>query len=489
MRGRWAIRSEAIGVTYSALIVRRSGSFGSLLGGLALLASALLLALAGGAAAQTSAISPLAPTNGFLVFTEGDAELSSGDIEGTVAMGRDLLITGAFGRAATITPGLYAPRAGSPPISFYIGRRVNFGLSTGQRVTVSNGWIALGDASNAALFNNGTLRVVPAGGTVDSTPQLLVNANQPVDQTGLPTPPIDFTAAFAQLNQNSAAIATCPASGVTLTDANGTTMYDPNNIPAGVQVYVTLTPGQTNVLNLDVANLLRIGSITYRTAPSAANPLVVNVAGSGPFTWAVPNQAGASSTTAPYTFWNMTGVPTLTMQGGDSLEGTLYAPSTTLIDLSSANIEGAVVTAEHHQGVAGSNGGEVHNFPFVGTIDCATAPPTTTTTTTTTSTIDDDHTTRRRRQRPRRRQRASTTTTSPTTSTTSSTTVVPTSTTDPGTTTTAISPTSIAQSTTTTTDPSLPATGSDSRTLLLAALTIAGIGCLIFAAARFPAEE
>jgi len=32
-------------------------------------------------------------------------------------------------------------------------------------------------------------------------------------------------------------------------------------------------------------------------------------------------------------------------------------------------------------------------------------------------------------------------------------------------------------------------TGSDSRTLLLAALTIAGIGCLIFAAARFPAEE
>jgi choice-of-anchor A domain-containing protein len=471
------MRAERIGGTYSALIVRRSGSLGALLGGLTLLTIAVLLALAGGAAAQTSAISPLAPTNGFLVFTQGDAELSSGDIEGTVAMGRDLLITGAFGRAATLTPGLYAPRAGSPPVSFYIGRRVNFGLSTGQRVTVSNGWIALGDASNAALFNNGTLRVVPAGGTVDSTPQLLVNANQPVDQTGLPTPPIDFTAAFAQLNQNSAAIATCPASGVTLTDANGTTIYDPNNIPAGVQVYVTLTPGQTNVLNLDVANLLRIGSITYRTAPSATNPLVVNVAGSGSFTWAVPNQAGASSTTAPYTFWNITGVPTLTMQGGDSLEGTLYAPSTTLIDLSSANIEGAVVTAEHHQGVAGSNGGEVHNFPFVGTIDCAATPPTTTTTTTTTTVPPTTTTTS-----------TTTTTTTPTTSTTS-TTVVPTSTTDPGTTTTAISPTSVAQSTTTTTDPTLPATGSDSRTLLLAALTIAGIGCLVFAATTFPAPE
>jgi hypothetical protein len=237
-----------------------------------------------------------------------------------------------------LTPGA---SAGSPPVSFYIGRRVNFGLSTGQRVTVSNGWIALGDASNAALFNNGTLRVVPAGGTVDSTPQLLVNANQPADQTGLPTPPIDFAAAFAPLNQNSA------------------------------------------------------------------------------------------------------------------------------------------VTAEHHQGVAGSNGGEVHKFPFVGTIDCATTPPTTTTTTIATTTTTTATTTT---------TVPTTTTTTPPTTSTTSTTVVPTSTTDPGTTTTAISPTSIAQSTTTT-DPILPATGSDSHTLLLAALTIAGIGCLVFAATTFPAPE
>ena len=280
----------------------------------------MLLALAGGAAAQTSAISPLAPTNGFLVFTQGDAELSSGDIQGTVAMGRDLLITGAFGRAATLTPGLYAPRAGSPPISFYIGRRVNFGLSTGQRWSRSP---TAGSRSatppTPRMFNNGTLRVVPAGGTVDSTPA--APRSTPTSRStrpGLPTPPIDFTAAFAQLNQNSAAIATCPASGVTLTDANGTTVYDPKNIPAGVQVYVTLTPGQTNVLNLDVANLLRIGSITYRTAPSATNPLVVNVAGSGSFTWAVPNQAGPARRRRHYTFWNITGVPTPELQGGDS---------------------------------------------------------------------------------------------------------------------------------------------------------------------------
>ena len=74
---------------------------------------------------------------------------------------------------------------------------------------------------------------MPNGGTVDTTPQVLVNANQAPADAGLPDPPIDFATQFNTMRTISADFGTCATSGVTLTNANGDVTYDPNNIPPG----------------------------------------------------------------------------------------------------------------------------------------------------------------------------------------------------------------------------------------------------------------
>ena len=257
--------------------------------------------------------------------------------------------------------------------------------------------------------------------------------------------------------------------------------------PPGTRGRLELTPDETNVLEISAADLANLAEINIVTPTTAATPLVVNVTGAS-FSGTVPNLAGVSGAQAPYMLWNFPDATSITVTGGDSIQGTIYAPNADFNWNSTINVEGNIIAARFAHGptpfVAAPR--ELHDFPFDTEITCAAlTPPTTTTTTTVVPTT-------------------STTTTVVPTTTTTTTTVAPTTTTTttiPGTTTTTSSTTS---STTTTTDPgtgltststtapsgvgpdggTLPTTGGSGASLLPAALGALAIGAALVGAAR-----
>jgi hypothetical protein len=193
-----------------------------------------------------------------------------------------------------------------------------------------------------------------------------------------------------------------------------------------------MTAGVTNVLNIDAATLAGISTLTFRSpTPGPDTPLLINVdtsALAGNFSWQIPNLSGIGNAQAPYMLWNFGSTSSLLItNNGATLEGTLYAPNTTVDYQSNSNLEGNVVAANffYRQAPAPGIPREIHNFPFAAELTCETTTPTTATTTTTTATT--------------------------TTTMTTTTTTAPTTTTQPATTTTSTEPTTTTTSNETTT--------------------------------------
>ncbi|HET9171131.1 MAG TPA: collagen-binding domain-containing protein [Actinospica sp.] len=158
----------------------------------------------------------------------------------------------------------------------------------------------------------------------------------------------------------------------------------------GTQAYVTLTPGKANVLHLTGADVNKLSELGFRTQPSATTPFVVVIDPTDtPYLWHVSNLPGVSGTQAPYMLWDFPEATSIAITGGDSLEGTIYAPNAHLVDLDPSNVEGDIAVKAFEAGPANGiggypNAGEIHNFPFAAELDCsgATGTPTTGTPTT-----------------------------------------------------------------------------------------------------------
>ena len=165
-------------------------------------------------------------------------------------------------------------------------------------------------------------------------------------------------------------MAACPAT-VTLTDAQGNPI--PRPVAPGTSARITLTPGQTNVLNLTAAELANLSELTFTNQPSASTPILINVTG-GTFSGQIPNLAGVSGSQAPYMMWNFPTATSITVTGGATIEGTLYAPNATLTWLPTQNVEGNIIAANFNHGQPGRTSGvrEIHDFPFATTLSCAT---------------------------------------------------------------------------------------------------------------------
>ena len=79
------------------------------------------------------------------------------------------------------------------------------------------------------------------------------------------------------------------------------------------------------------------------------------------------------SGTAPFMLWNFPTATTVTVTGGDSIEGTIYAPNAYVNWQVTQNIEGNVIAARFTHGVPALGGGnprEVHSFPFSADVTC-----------------------------------------------------------------------------------------------------------------------
>ncbi|WP_428965587.1 collagen-binding domain-containing protein [Micromonospora fluostatini] len=337
------------------------------------------LAVTGSGATPRQAVNPVAPTQGFLVMTEGDANLVASENEGTVAVGGDL----SFGnyQIALLDPGTFVVPPDTNPTALVVGGRIDFaGSVPGSRLSVLNGgYVKVGDLTGTVVRdtdNNGAevaTRLLPTD-DYDATPRVQLTVRQPVASVG-PASPLDFAGAFAAFRATSTDLAGC-AQNVVLRTPEGTVV--PRPIPPGTNAVVTLTPGVTNVLNLSATDLANIAVLTFADQPTADTPLLVNVDTSDvgdEFVWRAPNFAGIGGEPARYILFNFPTATSITLTPDSAtIEGTLYAPNADLTAATQSNIEGSVIsrTLDH-------NGGEIHDFPFDTVLDCGQPTPTPTT--------------------------------------------------------------------------------------------------------------
>ncbi len=333
---------------------------------------------------------PVEGNNGFGVVTEGDATLGSTESEGPVAVGGDLTF-GAGYNVALDTPGDFVVPGDARPTALLVGGRIDHAGSSpvGVLRVLQDGYVKIGDETGSTALDrdpNGAsvnTRVVEEGSTYDSTPRVELTVGQPagsVFRSGL----MDFTSLFSVYRDRADRMAEC-AADVTLLDGSGNPL-DPSDITPGTDVRISLTGGRTNVLRLTGQQLNDIDEITFLDRPTADTPLLVDVdttATAGVFAWNTPTPAGISSADAPYILWNFADATSITIESGDSVEGTIFAPRADLVDLDPSNIEGDVIVKTLVAGPltggpsgGGVNAGEIHYHPFDAELLCgpATSP-------------------------------------------------------------------------------------------------------------------
>ncbi|MFG3236426.1 SpaA isopeptide-forming pilin-related protein [Streptomyces antibioticus] len=334
---------------------------------------------------------PVAGSNGFGVVTESNATFGSTESEGPVAVGGNLTF-GSNYNVALNTPGTFTAPGDDQPTALLVGGGVDYAGSSPSGVlqVLQNGYAKIGDTSASDVLitdQNGAevdTQVVADGAGYNSTPRVQLTARQPVasvEQSGL----MDFTALFSSYRDRADSMATCAAT-VILLDGNGVPLPDQNTIPPGSDIEIALTSGQTNVLRLTGEQLNNIDELTFQDEPTADTPLLINVdttGSAGVLTWNTPTLAGVSGDQAPYILWNFADATDITIEEGDTVEGTIYAPRAKLTDLDPANIEGDIIT---HELVAGPlsggsgggavNAGEIHYFPFDADLRCDSDTPT-----------------------------------------------------------------------------------------------------------------
>jgi choice-of-anchor A domain-containing protein len=332
---------------------------------------------------------PLAghPANsGFLVFVEGNVTLRNDESEGTTALGGTLSIRSNYNIAAGSPPArsTFTAPGDDRQTFLYVGRGISW-PSTGSIVNVENGgFTKVADTATYSAFNRDNnnaqvnYRLVPNGQPYNTNPHIDGRTNlQTPASIGTPVPSslIDIPGAFALYRDLTQQMAACPQTLIP-TDAQGVAL--PRPLAPGSSIFLTLAPGQTNVLNLTAAELGNLSQITLRNTPTASAPLLVNVSGAS-YNGNMPNLAGVSGNQAPFMMWNFAQATSIHVVGGATVEGTLYAPNATLTWAPTQNIEGNIIAANFNHGEPNRNTAgvrEVHDFPFATTLACATAAQT-----------------------------------------------------------------------------------------------------------------
>ncbi len=356
----------------------------------AVLAAAVLSAT-GPASARTAGLAnPVAGALGFNVFVAEDASLLADSFEGPLAVGEDVTLAGDVFTVAVGTPGTFRVGADALPSAVVVGGEIDFADSSGSGVLTvpTQGYAKVGDLGDATVHDtDGTgapanTRIVAEGAAYESAPRVELSVRQPAASVG-PAAPIDFAAAFTQLRATSDALAACGGS-VVLTDATGLPL--PEYLPPGTHAYLSLTPGVTNVLNLDPGRLANITTLTFQripTLPQADAPLLINVvlpAAGTAYSWIVPELDGVGTAQAPYILWNFPNAVAVAQDtGSHTMVGTFLGPRANFIDFSPAANVGQIVSRQLVYGVdqAGDqDAGEVHYAPFDAELSCAGGPGT-----------------------------------------------------------------------------------------------------------------
>jgi choice-of-anchor A domain-containing protein len=320
---------------------------------------------------------------GFGTVVERDALLGGTETEGTVALGGDLTFGPGYSVMTRPTGTYYAPGEDRPTALLVGGRILTSGSSPQGVLRIeNNGYMHVQNTdgirelvANVKGAAARSAEVVGSGAGYGSMPRVQLTSGQSPARLSLPTRPIDFTALFTEYRWRALRIAAC-ADNVTLTDVGGTPLPAQGGVRPGTRAYVTLTSGKTNVLRLTGKDLANLAELSFRTAPSAETPFVVVVNPvAGAYSWRVPALTGVSSAQAPYMLWDFPGVADVTLAGGGTLVGTLYAPNAHLTDLDRDGVDGDIAAESFQAGVLGAQGGYgdagvIRHFPFGARLSC-----------------------------------------------------------------------------------------------------------------------
>ncbi|TYL55643.1 choice-of-anchor A family protein [Nocardioides sp. BGMRC 2183] len=371
---------------------RPRASTAPLLAGLLLIATGLVmlpaaLRVESAPAATLDPVNPVRATvdghpanSGFLVFVEGDVTLRNDESEGTMALGGDLRIQSNYHVAAGAEPvfGTYTAPGDDRPTYLHVGGGISW-EEPNSRVYVENrGFTKIGRDSSYTAHerdnNNAQVnyRIVRNGSDYNTIPHIDGRTRQSPASIGVPVPDslIDIGAAFSRYRVITDQLADCPAN-VDLVNDSGALL--PRPIPAGSRGRLSLVSGRTNVLTLSETDLANLAEITFLDRPTADTPLLVNVTGAE-YLGNIPNMAGVSGGQAPYILWNFADATRIVVTGGDSIEGTLYAPNAALTWVPTQNIEGNVIAASFNHGMPeGRTTREIHDFPFDTELSCTTS--------------------------------------------------------------------------------------------------------------------
>lgn len=319
---------------------------------------ALICALPIHLSAQT--FNPVSPALGFNVFARNNVTLQAGDTHGPLAMGGNLVLNGNTIMSMNTT-GTYPNGAGNNDnYGLVIAGRVIF--TSGNTSTLNKGILRIGDTTGAQLWyrdnnNNPTNLQVTSGG-YNSNPRVQLQRVQP-DSATLPHN-INFAQAFSQMITYSNYI-----SGYNNSTACNS-MLNRITIPASNNPHISLSDTKVNYISLTTAQLTDLnnqGSIIFDDAPSAARIVVINVEGTGSYSFSPPNFGGISEPDGRFILWNFHGVTSLTLTGGNSVYGTIYAPLAGINKTGANNSNGQVIG----QSVAIACC-EIHYYPFEGNL-------------------------------------------------------------------------------------------------------------------------
>ncbi|MGY3793784.1 collagen-binding domain-containing protein [Aquimarina sp. 433] len=293
-------------------------------------------------APATVCSNPLGEALGYNAFVRYNTTLKGGDTEGPIALGGNLTMDGIITLAAQ-TAGTNFFNGDDQPSSLVVNGRIIY--TSGEGIHLNQGYVKVGDLNGSSVFdldrNNASVNTRVTSGDYDAKPRVQVQRKQvenSVSNGGL----IDFEAAFRAFETRSL--------DYSLLTPNLTVSSDNK---------ISLAPNTVNVLNLTGAQLQSLPYLTFENTPNQDTPLIINVDAPGDFEWNILNIAGIGDPQGAFIIWNFYNNNSITLKGGSTIIGSLFAPKSDVTKDSSGNINGQVIAANYYH-----IQGELHQHVF-----------------------------------------------------------------------------------------------------------------------------
>ncbi|MBP9186708.1 MAG: choice-of-anchor A family protein, partial [Bacteroidia bacterium] len=308
----------------------------------------------------SNSFNPFSDSKGYNVFAKGTLEFYAGEVEGSVAGGGNLTLTGAS-RVAINNSGSYPNDFGnSNNYGLVVGGRINY--TSGAVSYVNNGLLRLGsttgttlwakDPNNANVNLRATSNAQSSWNGYNSQPVLQVQQLQTVsDATS--TSGLNFTTAFTSVVANANLIASYNASSPCNASLNIISI-------SGTSPNITLVDNKINVINITGSYFSTISQITFNNKPTSTRPVIFNMSGTAGYTFNNFQAVGISNNDAPYILYNFSAVTgTIQIGGGNTLYGSVLIPNGKFIWTNSNNVEGQILA-----NLFTLSAGEIHYNPY-----------------------------------------------------------------------------------------------------------------------------